>query len=220
MARGLISRFAGKFGSAMSLQADETSEQAGVYQLGKMELRARHRHRHSSSSNTHCHIATVGLSKLPSCHIGVKGRSCLGLARCHILCAAIESPHNADTIPPAACCPRHPAPSLGRSPTTHSLTLFIRGHLQSTLSSSSFNAVEQSLQKVSIVPPRSRHPRLPIPTLIPHANRSAQTHSQVSDNSQMARSKDIAPHVGRLSRSQVAAKRGLHKGGSLGEFGS
>ncbi|GFZ49594.1 60S ribosomal protein L6-B [Saitozyma sp. JCM 24511] len=28
----------------------------------------------------------------------------------------------------------------------------------------------------------------------------------------MARSKDIAPHVGRLSRSQVAAKRGLHKG--------
>jgi len=28
----------------------------------------------------------------------------------------------------------------------------------------------------------------------------------------MARSKEIAPHVGRFSRSQVAAKRGLHKG--------
>ena len=28
----------------------------------------------------------------------------------------------------------------------------------------------------------------------------------------MARSKEIAPSVGRLSRSQVAAKRGLHKG--------
>jgi large subunit ribosomal protein L6e len=28
----------------------------------------------------------------------------------------------------------------------------------------------------------------------------------------MARSKDIAPHVGRLSRSQVYAARGLHKG--------
>jgi large subunit ribosomal protein L6e len=30
----------------------------------------------------------------------------------------------------------------------------------------------------------------------------------------MARSKPIAPHVGRLSRSQLAAKRGLFKGGS------
>lgn len=29
---------------------------------------------------------------------------------------------------------------------------------------------------------------------------------------QMARSKEIAPSVGRLSRSQLAAKRGLHKG--------
>lgn len=28
----------------------------------------------------------------------------------------------------------------------------------------------------------------------------------------MARSKPLAPHVGRLSRSQVAAKRGLFKG--------
>lgn len=31
-------------------------------------------------------------------------------------------------------------------------------------------------------------------------------------NLQMARSKTIAPHVGHLSRSQVKAKRGLHKG--------
>ena len=33
-----------------------------------------------------------------------------------------------------------------------------------------------------------------------------------SDIVQMARSKDIAPNLGRLSRSQVAARRGLHKG--------
>lgn len=32
----------------------------------------------------------------------------------------------------------------------------------------------------------------------------------------MARSKEIAPNVGRLSRSQVAAKRGLHKGQKTG----
>ena len=35
----------------------------------------------------------------------------------------------------------------------------------------------------------------------------------------MARSKEIAPSVGRLSRSQVAAKRGLHKGECWCEMG-
>lgn len=35
-----------------------------------------------------------------------------------------------------------------------------------------------------------------------------------SQSFQMARSKDIAPNVGRLSRSQVFEKRGLYKGES------